>query len=57
VGESLAMASALPDFRIRAVNFSAYGASLVHMGVDGQPVAPLYNYLKALSRSAEKKVL
>lgn len=34
------------DKKIKAVNFSTYGASLVH--VDGflQPIAPLYNYLK-----------
>ena len=55
VGESLAMAAALADIRIRAVNFSAYGASLVHLGVDGQPVAPLYNYLKAYPETLRKK--
>jgi sugar (pentulose or hexulose) kinase len=31
---------------VKAVNFSAYGASFVHIGRDGKPVAPLYNYLK-----------
>lgn len=31
---------------IGRVNFSTYGASLVHVGADGRPVAPLYNYLK-----------
>lgn len=31
---------------IQALNFSTYGASLVHLGDDGKPVAPLYNYLK-----------
>ena len=55
VGESLTLASALPDIRIRAVNFSAYGASLVHLGGDGQPVAPLYNYLKAYPEALRKK--
>ncbi len=35
-----------PDFEIKAINFSAYGASFVHVGSDGKPVAPLYNYLK-----------
>jgi L-fuculokinase len=34
------------EFDIKAVNFSTYGASWVHIGADGQPVAPLYNYLK-----------
>ncbi len=31
---------------IKAINFSGYGASWVHIGDDGKPVAPLYNYLK-----------
>lgn len=34
------------EFCIKALNFSAYGASFVHIGEDGRPVAPLYNYLK-----------
>jgi sugar (pentulose or hexulose) kinase len=55
VGESLAVASALADIRIQAVNFSAYGASFVHLGGDGQPVAPLYNYLKAYPEILRKK--
>ncbi len=55
VGESLTMASALADIHIRAVNFSAYGASFVHLGEDGQPVAPLYNYLKAYPEALRKK--
>jgi sugar (pentulose or hexulose) kinase len=36
----------LAEFDIRAVNFSAYGASFVFVGEDRRPVAPLYNYLK-----------
>ena len=35
-----------PRFSIRAINCTAYGASFVHLGIDGEPVAPLYNYLK-----------
>jgi len=35
-----------PDFDILSVNFSAYGASFVHVDSDGKVVAPLYNYLK-----------
>ncbi|MVM33556.1 carbohydrate kinase [Spirosoma sp. HMF4905] len=38
---------ALPDFLVKAVNVSAYGASLVYIDQTGQPLAPLYNYLKA----------
>lgn len=33
-------------FSVRAVNFAAYGASLVHLNGEGLPVTPLYNYLK-----------
>ncbi len=34
------------DVEIRAINFSAYGASFVHIGENGKPLTPLYNYLK-----------
>jgi L-fuculokinase len=34
------------NFSLRAINFSTYGASLVHIGADNRPIAPLYNYLK-----------
>jgi sugar (pentulose or hexulose) kinase len=34
------------EFDIKSVNFSGYGASFVYTGKDGNPVAPLYNYLK-----------
>jgi L-fuculokinase len=37
-----------PHYQLLGVNFTAYGASFVHLGEDGQPVAPLYNYLKPL---------
>jgi L-fuculokinase len=33
-------------FTVEAVNFSAYGATLVHLDEQGQPVTPLYNYTK-----------
>jgi len=34
------------EFCIKAINFSAYGASFVHLDEDGSPLTPLYNYLK-----------
>jgi L-fuculokinase len=34
------------DFNITAVNFTAYGASFVHLGKDGKPITSLYDYLK-----------
>jgi len=35
-----------PAYEVRAINFSAYGASFVHLDKNRQPVSPLYNYLK-----------
>ena len=34
------------NVELMAVNFSAYGASFVHVGDNGKPITPLYNYLK-----------
>ena len=45
----------LPGFNIKAVNFSAYGASFVHIGASGSPVLPLYNYLKPYPETLQKK--
>lgn len=36
----------LPGFEVNAVNFSAYGASFVHIMEEGKAFLPLYNYLK-----------
>ena len=33
-------------FNVEAMNFSAYGASLVYIDADGNVLTPLYNYLK-----------
>lgn len=42
-------------FKICAINFSGYGASFVHIGEDGMPVCPLYNYLKAYPKDLQKR--
>jgi sugar (pentulose or hexulose) kinase len=34
------------NLKLKAVNFSAYGASLVYLDENGEPLTPLYNYLK-----------
>ena len=34
------------EFDVKAINFSTYGASLVYIDEEGNPVTPLYNYLK-----------
>ena len=41
--------------RVKAVNFSTYGASFVHIGKQGEPVAPLYNYLKPFPDALKEK--
>ncbi|WP_461451530.1 FGGY-family carbohydrate kinase [Mucilaginibacter sp.] len=46
VFESLREVFKLDQFEIKAVNFSTYGASFVHLDENFKPVAPLYNYLK-----------
>ncbi|MGG9963171.1 FGGY-family carbohydrate kinase [Ferruginibacter sp. SUN106] len=45
----------LGEFDIKALNFSAYGASFVHIDEEGKPVAPLYNYLKPFPEDLKKK--
>ncbi|SDC22664.1 FGGY-family carbohydrate kinase [Niabella drilacis] len=46
VKEKLAGKLKDPRIQVKAVNFSTYGASFVHVNAEGRPVAPLYNYLK-----------
>ncbi|MFK7981243.1 MAG: FGGY-family carbohydrate kinase [Saprospiraceae bacterium] len=33
---------------VNAINFSTYGASFIHLGRDGKPLTPIYNYLKSI---------
>lgn len=42
--------SSNPAYQLKAVNFSAYGASFIHLNDYYKPVTPLYNYLKPLSQ-------
>ncbi|MBS1562887.1 MAG: carbohydrate kinase, partial [Bacteroidetes bacterium] len=46
VQESLRETMADKNVSLKALNFSTYGASFVHIDREGRPVAPLYNYLK-----------
>lgn len=46
VFDSLKEVSRLKQFEVKAVNFSAYGASFVYLDEDGKALTPLYNYLK-----------
>lgn len=43
------------DFDVKAINFSAYGASFVNIDKDGNPVTPLYNYLKPYPEELKKQ--
>lgn len=36
------------EYDIEALNFSCYGASLVHIDENGKAITPLYNYMKPL---------
>jgi sugar (pentulose or hexulose) kinase len=42
-------------FAIKAINFSAYGASFVYLDKEGKTIPPLYNYLKPFPSELSKK--
>jgi sugar (pentulose or hexulose) kinase len=43
----LAEIKELKEFTLKAINFSTYGASFVYVDEEGNPLTPLYNYLKS----------
>ncbi|WP_028296533.1 FGGY-family carbohydrate kinase [Olivibacter sitiensis] len=44
-----------PKYEVKAINFSTYGASLVYIDERGNPLTPLYNYLKPLPEEIHDK--
>ncbi len=38
------------DYNVTSINFSSYGASMVHLDHNGQVLTPLYDYTKDISR-------
>lgn len=38
------------QYRIVGINFATYGASFVHVDKEGEPITPIYNYLKPLPK-------
>ncbi len=56
VFDSLNEVSKLKEFEVKAVNFSAYGASLVYLDEKGKPLTPLYNYLKPYPEEISKQL-
>ncbi len=55
VYDSLHEVSQLKDFKIKAVNFCSYGASLVYLNEQLETCAPLYNYLKEYPEHLKKQ--
>ena len=55
VKTTIAKALEQKDFTIEALNFSAYGASFVHIDAAGNPVTPLYNYTKPFPKTLRQK--
>jgi len=43
----LAEIKELKEYALKAINFSTYGASFVYIDEEGNPLTPLYNYLKS----------
>jgi sugar (pentulose or hexulose) kinase len=56
VGQTLNEILQLKKFDVKAVNFSAYGASLVYINEDGKVIAPLYSYLKKYPEQVKKEL-
>ena len=55
VQESFIRMTSDKRFDIKAVNFSAYGASFVYLDKDLKVIPPLYNYLKPYPAELQKK--
>src|SRR5271170_2326667 len=55
VYDSLNEIGRIKEFELKAVNFSAYGASFVYLDENGQAIAPLYNYLKPYPEDLSKQ--
>ena len=53
--QTLQEAMQLKEFEVKAINFSAYGASFVLIDEEGEVIAPLYNYLKPFPEPLSKQ--
>ena len=43
-----------PKFEVKAINFSTYGASMVHLDENGEIISPFYNYLKSFPEDLKR---
>ena len=55
IRESITTLFALAQFEIKAIAISAHGASFVNIDKQGNPVTPLYDYLKPFPESLRQK--
>lgn len=55
VYDSLSEVFRNPEFEVKAINFSTYGASFVHLDEEGKPLTPLYSYLKPYPEGLKKQ--
>src|SRR5215213_1152496 len=55
VFDSLRNVFSKKEFEVKAINFSTYGASFVYVYEHGDPLTPLYNYLKPYPETLKKK--
>ncbi|HEY0680264.1 MAG TPA: FGGY family carbohydrate kinase [Chitinophagaceae bacterium] len=55
VFDSLRCVFSKKEYDVKAINFSSYGASLVYIDDEGNPLTPLYNYLKPYPELLRKK--
>lgn len=55
VQQTIRRAAGSREYDLKAVNFSAYGASLVHLDAADRVTAPLYNYLKPFPETIAKE--
>lgn len=54
--DSLRDVMAMDQYAVKAVNFTAYGASLVYIDAAGQALTPLYNYLKPYPAALQQQL-
>ncbi|KIC96271.1 FGGY-family carbohydrate kinase [Flavihumibacter solisilvae] len=57
ISETISQLSRNNDVNWKAINFSAYGASLVHIDENGRELTPLYNYLKPCPPHLQEELL
>src|SRR4051812_44212546 len=55
IKQSLVEMLSMEGVMVKALNFSTYGASFVHIDAEGNCVTPLYNYLKPFPEHLKKQ--